>query len=74
MHRPNEPGDGDLSFLASCIYWLHQRWIFEFPRISHPSAALMINLRVAPNLCSSSYADDESSGCPESCIYWLRLR
>ncbi len=36
-----------------------------------PSAARWANLRVAPNLQSSSIADDESSGCPESCI--LRL-
>jgi len=38
------------SYLASCISWLCRRWIFEFPRISHPSAVLVI----------------KSPGCPES--------
>jgi hypothetical protein len=74
MHRPVQPWNEAPSFLESCIFRLCQRWIFEFPRISHPSAVPVVNLRVAPNLRSSSGADDKSSGCPESCILWLCRR
>jgi len=50
---------------------LCQRWIFEFPRVSHLSAYLVVNLRVSPNPRSSRCADDESPGIPGSCILWL---
>jgi hypothetical protein len=33
-----------------------RRWIFESPRISHPSALLALNPRVAPNLRWTSCA------------------
>jgi hypothetical protein len=74
IHRPVQPCNEAPSFLETCIFRLCRRWIFEFPRISHPSAVPVVNLRVAPNLRSSSGADDESSGYPESCIFRLYRR
>jgi len=60
-----------LSYPRYCTFRLCRRWIFELPRISHPSAVLAVKLRVAPGLCSSNSACDEASGCPESCIFRL---
>jgi len=37
---------------AAYVLQLYRRWIFESPRISHPSAALVVKFRVAPNLRS----------------------
>jgi hypothetical protein len=40
-----------------------RRWIFESPRISHPSALLALNPRVAPRLRCSS--------CACGCVLWV---
>jgi len=74
MHRPVQPCNEAPSFLAACIFRLSQRWIFELPRISHPSVAPAVNLQVAPNLRSSSSTDDGASGYPDSCILRLHRR
>jgi len=60
-----------LSYPRYCTFRLCRRWIFESPRMSHPSAVLAVKLRVAPSLRSSNSACDEGSGCPESCIFRL---
>jgi hypothetical protein len=39
MHLPVRPASEAASCLASCIQRPCRRWIFEFPRISHPSVA-----------------------------------
>jgi len=45
-----------------CIFKPCRRWIFEFPRISHPSAVLRMNSRVAPRLRSPGSPVDEGFG------------
>jgi hypothetical protein len=55
--------DGSASCPAHRIFRLCRRWIFESPRISHPSALLALNPRVAPNLCCSS--------CACQCVLWV---
>jgi len=84
MHRPVQPRKQTPSFLVSCIFRLSQQWIFEFPRISHPSAIPAVNLqvtlnlrspaaplmsrRVTPTPASSGYAEGKPPGCPESSL------
>jgi len=73
---PNLPSSGSasgecLSYPRYCTFRLCRRWIFELPRISHPSAVPTVEVRVAPSLRSSNSACDEDSGCPESCIFRL---
>jgi hypothetical protein len=48
--------------------------MFEFPRVSHPSAGLTVNFRGAPNLRSANSACDEDLGRPASCIFRLYRR
>jgi hypothetical protein len=84
MHRPVQPSNEVPSFLDSCIFRLSRRWIFEFPRISHPSACQSrisrlprifappavptMSRRVAPTPASSGCTDGESPGCPKSSL------
>jgi len=78
------PLDAAASCPARCTFGLCRRWIFESPRISHPSALPALKLRVAPKPCfrlclpmsrwvapasaSSGLAGDGSSSYPESRI------
>ncbi len=57
MHRPVQPCDQAASFLASRIFRLCRRWVFEFPRIRHPSAV----------------PASKSPGCPDSSLHQQRL-
>jgi hypothetical protein len=58
-----------------CIFRPCRRWIFELPRISHPSAHPALKLKVALEalhfrLCLPIH----SPGCPGSCIFRLCRR
>jgi hypothetical protein len=53
---------------SSRIFRHCRRWIFELPRISHPSALPVVKSRVAPFFRSSGIASDEVASCPASCI------
>jgi len=79
---PVAPLDESPSCPGFCIFRPCRRWIFELPRISHPSTHPALRLRVAPQLnfwlrllmsprvtpvpASSGCAGDGSSSCPES--------
>ena len=49
---------------AACIFRLYRRWIFELPRISHPSALLVVGSPGYPRLPPSCLASDKFSGLP----------
>jgi hypothetical protein len=52
---PVVPVDESPSCPGFYIFRPCRRWIFELPRISHPSAHPALKLRAAPELCTSGY-------------------
>jgi hypothetical protein len=71
---PVAPLDESPGYPGFCIFRPCRRWIFESPRISHPSALLAMKLRVAPNLPLPVAPADEPPGCPGDCIFRLCRR
>ena len=67
MHSSGHP--------ESCIFRLFRQWVFEFPRIPHPSAPPPPNLQVSPSIQLQASPCGESSGFPSSspsgCRRWL---
>jgi len=67
--------DRAASFPAPCVFQPNRRWIFELPRISHPSAAPASRISGLPRISAPPYPPcDESPGRPRSCIFRLNRR
>jgi hypothetical protein len=58
---------------SDCIFRLCRRWIFELPRISHPSALPALELWVAPRLRFPAAPPGVVTSCPARCTFRLCL-
>jgi len=56
---------------ASCIFRPCRQWIVELPRLSHPSAVLALETRVAPYIRCTSAASQHSFELPRLNVFRL---